>query len=118
MKTRLTHVDPYQAGKVLAALYLGLSLIFIPFFFLMMVIIPSVPHQAGAPDPRAAFAGMGLAFIIIIPIFYTIIGFVGGALAALIYNLAAKVTGGLELTFLQLAPVLPTAPSPDYSPRV
>ena len=117
MKTRLTHIDPLQAGKVLAALYLGLSLLFIPFFFLLMVIAPSLPHQPGTPNPGAAFAGMGLFFVIIIPVFYTIIGFVGGAIAALVYNLAAKVTGGLELTFLQVTPPLPDASAAVYSPR-
>ena len=117
MKTRLTHVDPYQAGKVLAALYLGLSLLFIPFFLLFTFIAPSLPHQPGAPNPGAALAGMGLVFVVVIPIFYTIIGFVGGALAALIYNLAAKVTGGLELTFLEIAPVLPTSSTAPYIPQ-
>ena len=42
-------------------------------------------------------AGLGLAAIIIIPLLYGIFGFIAGAIAALIYNLAAKWIGGLEI---------------------
>jgi hypothetical protein len=39
----------------------------------------------------------GGASIIILPIFYGIVGWFMGALGALIYNLAAKITKGIEL---------------------
>lgn len=45
----------------------------------------------------------GLLVIVLAPLFYGLIGFVFGALAAFWYNLAAGVVGGLEIE-LELAP--------------
>lgn len=52
----------------------------------------------------SAFKGggaVGLVFgtlaIILVPIFYGVLGVIAGAIGALLYNLAARVTGGLEL---------------------
>ena len=117
MIKRLTRVDPFQAGKVLAALYLGLSLIFVPFFLLMTLVGSSFSQQSLSHSPQPPWAGMGLVFCLAIPVFYTVIGFVGGALGALIYNLVAKLTGGLELTFVDVAPGLPASPAGSYLPR-
>jgi hypothetical protein len=39
----------------------------------------------------------GAGSIIILPICYGIIGFIGALLSAFIYNIAAKVTGGVEV---------------------
>jgi hypothetical protein len=46
-------------------------------------------------------AGMGLLAVIIIPILYAIIGFIGGLLAALFMNVAFSITGGLEIDLQQ-----------------
>jgi hypothetical protein len=35
--------------------------------------------------------------VIFLPIFYGIIGFVGGLISALLYNLIARLVGGIEL---------------------
>lgn len=40
---------------------------------------------------------LGLLAMIGIPIFYGIIGFIGGAISALIYNMAAGIAGGIEI---------------------
>ena len=39
----------------------------------------------------------GAGAIVILPIFYGVLGFVGGAVTALAYNLIAGWTGGLEI---------------------
>ncbi|MFQ5607713.1 MAG: hypothetical protein ACE5GA_07180 [Candidatus Zixiibacteriota bacterium] len=41
---------------------------------------------------------MGVGAIIFLPVLYGIIGFVGGAITALFYNLIAGFFGGLEIT--------------------
>ena len=108
MIKRLTHISPLQCGIVLAALYLCLSLLFIPFLLLGMFVAahnPQMTAQSGNP-----FASLGLVFVVIVPIFYTAIGFIGGVIAALIYNLIAKMTGGIEFTTTPVATgVLPPA---------
>jgi hypothetical protein len=43
----------------------------------------------------AIFSGV---FLIFLPIIYAVIGFIGGVITALIYNLVAKWTGGIEFT--------------------
>ena len=116
MKKCLTYIDPVQSGKVLAALYFGLSLIFVPFFLLMMYVASSIPSSEGHPNPLQAITGIGVVGVIILPVFYTIIGFITGAVVALIYNAVAKFTGGLELTFEDVAPALPMQ-MPAYPPQ-
>lgn len=39
---------------------------------------------------------IGLVIMIAVPIFYGILAFIGGAIGALVYNLAAGVVGGLK----------------------
>jgi len=65
---------------------------------------------ASAASLFGAFTGMmdghghalwGFAFgvgaVFVLPLFYGFLGFVGGAAAGLVYNLASSVLGGLEL---------------------
>ncbi len=42
-------------------------------------------------------AGLGFTAIIIMPIIYGLIGFVGGAVGAWLYNLFAGLVGGIEI---------------------
>jgi hypothetical protein len=53
---------------------------------------------------------IGLIIMIVVPIFYGVLGFIGGAIAGLVYNLAAGVVGGLKFELESLAPVY--APPP------
>jgi Ca2+/Na+ antiporter len=48
---------------------------------------------------QTSFVGMifGVGAIIFLPIFYGVLGFIFGALFALIYNLVAKWFGGIEI---------------------
>jgi hypothetical protein len=95
MKKQLTYIAPLRAGIVLAVLYGILGLIFVPFFLLAAIF----GSRAGAP---VAFGGAFLA--IFFPVLYAIAGFVGGIIAAALYNLVAKWTGGLEFEVRDVAP--------------
>lgn len=57
----------------------------------------------GGPSP-AQLAGMGvgmiIAMVIFVPILYGAMGFIFGALGALVYNLVAGWTGGIEMELL------------------
>lgn len=48
-------------------------------------------------EGRGMAGGFGIAAIIIVPLIYGIVGFLGGGLSALIFNLIAKITGGLKI---------------------
>jgi hypothetical protein len=98
MVKRISRIAPLQAGFVYA-LFMGVISIFaVPIIFLVSVLAPKQPGANGA------FAAMGLVMILIIPIMYIFIGFIMGAIAALIYNLIAKFTGGIEMTLSDVTP--------------
>ena len=42
-------------------------------------------------------AGLGFVGIIILPIMYGVFGFIGGAVIAFLYNIAAEKIGGIEI---------------------
>jgi len=41
--------------------------------------------------------------LLIVPILYGVLGFIGGIISALIYNLVASWTGGIEVTMTHVA---------------
>lgn len=88
MKKQLTYITPLRAGIVLGVLYGILSLIVVPFVLLAAVL----GSKTGVPTP--AIFGAGLA--ILLPVLYAAAGFIGGVIAAALYNLIAKWTGGFE----------------------
>ena len=88
MKKQLTYITPLRAGIVLGVLYGILSLLVVPFVLLAAVL----GSKTGVPAP--AVFGVGLA--ILLPVLYAAAGFIGGIIAAALYNLIAKWTGGFE----------------------
>ena len=95
MTRRLKRIAPLQAGKVLAALYGCMGLIFLPFFALAGLLGAFAGHnQSGAGALAAGFIiGMG----IFMPIIYAVMGFIFGILGAAVYNLIAGWIGGFEV---------------------
>lgn len=55
----------------------------------------TVPPISGLP----AYSLFGVGAIILLPIFYGVLGFVMGSFTAWLFNLIARFTGGLELEF-------------------
>lgn len=90
----LKRVGPASAFKVGLALYGFMGLLGGAFFAVLSqtggAFVP--PAEAGA---FRMFFGVGA--IVILPIFYGIIGGIFGALGAVIYNLVAGWFGGLEV---------------------
>jgi len=102
MHLKLKRIAPLQAGKLLGAFYGIMSLIFVPFFMIFMALGRfAAQAQGGANTPPALplVMGMGVIFILFVPVIYAAMGFVFGALAAFIYNLLAKWLGGFALEF-------------------
>ena len=108
MRKRLANVNPLQCGIVLAALQFCLSLLIIPFFLLAAIV--AAHSSQFSPQPGGnPFGALGFVFVILIPVFYTVVGFIGGVIAALVYNVIAKMTGGLEFTTVEVALNVPPA---------
>lgn len=83
MRKRISRVAPFQMGKVFAVLY---ALFSIPFALIMGVV--AAFDKSGQSMPFFMFVA--------IPVFYIVFGFLVTALAAWLYNLVAKWTGGIE----------------------
>ncbi|MEO1617018.1 MAG: hypothetical protein AAFV88_14295 [Planctomycetota bacterium] len=88
----LKTVDPVSCGLVLAVFYAILGLLVGGFFSLFAVI--GLAAQEGG-----AIAGLitGIGAIIVLPLLYGAGGFIGGLIAALIYNVCAGMVGGLKI---------------------
>lgn len=87
-----------QAGLVIGGLYGLLSLFFSIFLLIFGLIAMAV--GTGSNDAAAAVGGgVGMIVIaVILPFLYGALGFIAGVIMAAIYNLIAKLTGGLEMT--------------------
>lgn len=110
MQVKLKRIDPIQAGKMLAALYGILSLLFIPFMIFFMTVGSFAARQQGGPTPALPLMfGMGVGFMVMLPVVYAVMGFVAGVISSLLYNLLTKWIGGFEFEFESKAPPVPPA---------
>lgn len=87
-------IGPGSAFKVGLVVYAFLGLIVGALVSLIALVGASFAREAQIP-----FAGVlfGVGAVIVFPILYGILGGVMAAIGALIYNLAARVVGGLEI---------------------
>ena len=81
MKATIRRFTILQAGKLLGVLYGCLAVVLLPFFLIGIVANPK-----------------GAAPLLILLALYPVMGFVGGLVGAAVYNLAARLVGGLEFT--------------------
>jgi hypothetical protein len=96
MTKRLKKIDPLQLGKMLSVIYGLGTLIFVPFFLFAALIASFAPSSQAIPAIPMLF-GMGIGFILFVPVMYAVIGFITGVIGAFIYNIVAKWIGGIEV---------------------
>ena len=94
----LKRIGVLSCGKMMGALYALMGLIFGALFSLLslMGVMAGMASQEGG-DAAVFGALFGVGAIIILPIFYGVMGFVAGLLTSALYNLVARFAGGLEL---------------------
>lgn len=93
---QVRRVGVLSCGKVMAALYAVMGLVVGAFMALFsMAGMPNVANAPNAAGP-AAMLGVGVASIVLLPIVYGIMGFVGGIIMGFVYNLIAGAVGGIE----------------------
>lgn len=100
-KLRIRKLGVLSVAKIQAAIMLVVSLLIsIPYG--LIVILYSL-FGAGMVGGDAAFAiggggvVLGVAIIVGLPIMYSVVGFIGGAIGALLYNLFSSFVGGIEI---------------------
>jgi hypothetical protein len=93
----LKRIGPLKAGIMLGAIQAALGLCILPFFFVFTALAAHIPASQMPPGQRPFLMLFSGVFALTIPVFYAVIGFVFGVIAAFVYNLAAKVAGGIEV---------------------
>jgi len=92
----LTRIGVLSLAKICGVIYAAIGLLIGLFFGALFSVVPMA--NGGLHDMPSWLAPMfGVGAIVAAPIFYGVIGFIGGAFSAVVYNLFAGVVGGLEL---------------------
>jgi hypothetical protein len=93
-------VEVVSLARVSAALYAVLGLI--AGFFVAAVALLGSALGPAASRPFGGFSGvLGAAAVIIFPLAYGAFGFLFGLLGAALYNLVARLVGGVEIELEQ-----------------
>ncbi|HET9253267.1 MAG TPA: hypothetical protein VFP58_14230, partial [Candidatus Eisenbacteria bacterium] len=85
----LMRIAPWPAGRMMAILYLVLGIVLTPIMLIYSLFSP----EAG--EHRA----LSLVMAIFMPVIYALIGFFSGLIGGALYNLFAKMFGGIPLEF-------------------
>ena len=93
----LKRIDALSCSKVLALLYAGIGLLMgclFSFFAIVGTVTGIGAHGADAVLPGFLF-GVGAA--VVLPVFYGVMGGIMGLLGATLYNLTARLVGGIRV---------------------
>lgn len=98
----IKRIGVLSAGKIAGVLYLALGLLVGIPLACFSLFFSSIFASSGLDTEAAgAFLVSGVGGLVVygicVPIFYAVIGFIGGAIMAFIYNVVAGFMGGIEL---------------------
>jgi hypothetical protein len=98
----IRHVGVFSVAKIQAVLAFAIGLILGVIYGLFFMLFGAAISAMAPRGGDQAMGGVGsivagLAMMIGFPIFTGIMGFIGGAINALIYNIAAGIVGGIKL---------------------
>jgi hypothetical protein len=99
-KLRIKKLGVLSVAKMYAVIMTVMSLLIsIPYGLFIMVFGMAMMGGGGRGGLAAGGSSIviGLLTMIGVPIFYGVIGFIGGAIGALLYNLFAGMVGGIEI---------------------
>ena len=109
MKFRIRRFGVVSTANVAALIYLLITLVFVIPFALILAAAPVTTTDGFGNTTSVSISPV---FLLLIPLLYAGIGWVFTALFCLIYNLAARFTGGAEF---QLDGT-PSQPTPSTAP--
>jgi hypothetical protein len=93
----IKRVEPVSLAKIMGALYFVMGLIVGLLISAVSILVPAFSHAAAGGGSKVFGMLFGALAFIALPLFYGTLGFVGGLLTAVIYNLLARVFGGIEM---------------------
>ncbi len=125
-KVQIKRMGVLSCAKIYSITLAAMGLIVGIIYGLIFMVVGGAMMAGGGRDAGTAGASslvIGLVMMIAIPVMYGIIGFIGGIVGALVYNVAAGIVGGLELeienmdTGTSYAPPAPNwGDQPPYTP--
>ena len=97
MKQVVRSVEIVSVGKAMGVIYAGIGFV-VGCIFALVSMFGGLAHLA-SDRPGMGVIGMflGVGAVLFFPILYGILGFLMGLLMSFLYNLAARVTGGVEI---------------------
>jgi len=100
-KLRIRKLGVLSVAKMYAVMMLVISLLIAIPYGLFIIVFSLIGAGSAGGDAAIMLGGggivMGLGVMIGMPIMYALMGFVFGALGALIYNVFAGMVGGIEI---------------------
>jgi hypothetical protein len=118
---QIKHVGVLSLAKFYSVMMAVFGLIFGVIYGLIFMVVGGAIMAGGGRGAGNAGAGsfaIGLIMMVAIPITSGILGFIGGALGAVIYNVASGFIGGIELELENMDTAGYTAPpSPDWTDK-
>jgi hypothetical protein len=93
----IRHIGVGSLARILAALYALWGFIF--GVIIALVAVGGAGLSAASDSPLPGWAGglFGVGAIIFLPICYGVLGAIGGAITAVMYNVVAGMVGGLSV---------------------
>jgi hypothetical protein len=92
---KLNRIGVLSLAKFQGLMMAGMGLLLGLMFGATSSLLGGLVSQSG--QDLGAMAGAGWLLALILPVVYGVMGFVMGAIGAFIYNLVAKVVGGIEI---------------------
>lgn len=118
---RVKRVGVLSFAKMLGVVWACLGLIIGVIYGLIFMVFGAALMASGGRGNEAAVGGVsgivvGLVMMVGIPIFYGVMGFIGGAISAVVYNVAAGFVGGVELGLEDTERAYAAPPQPQWNP--
>ena len=99
-KMVLKRIGVASTGKMLGCLYAIMGL----FIGLVFSVASLVGGMAGGMKGAAGIEAIfGVGAVIVLPLFYGVMGYIAGILLAVTYNIVAGIIGGVEMEFIHPA---------------
>jgi hypothetical protein len=113
-KMMLKRVGVLSVAKMYALIAAVFGLIIGVFYGMFIALFTAL--MSSASGGSAAAGGIGIIAVFIFPILYGIMGFIAGALGAVIYNFAAGFMGGIEMDLENAEHAYGAAPQSPSNP--
>lgn len=90
---KLKRVGVFSLGKVMGMAGLLIGLLAAVFYGGLLLLGSSL----GPPKNQSALLGLGSLFVVLLPLIYAAMSFVGGVIHAIVINVVLGLSGGLEV---------------------